>query len=314
MSALNGQREPGRALSGALSIAVHLVFLVMLLFTVTWQRKPPEPVSVDLWQDLPAPPGPKALPAPPREEVRPPPPPPPPPPPRVEPKPPPPPPKAESKPEPKPEPKPERKPDIALKEKLEKEKIEKEKLEKEKKLEREKLERDKLERQKRIEEQRQLEEQKKLEKQQKLEEAKRAEEQKRLEKQAKIEEQRQFEEIRAREARELAAAQARREQAAAAAAAQGKSDAEAIARIRSRIRSFVVLPQELHGNPEAEFDVVVLPGGDVLSVKLVKSSGVAAYDTAVERAILKAQPLPVPSEPASFARFRNLRLKFRPNE
>ena len=73
VSALNGQREPERALSGALSIAVHLVFLVMLLFTVTWQRKPPEPVSVDLWQDLPAPPGPKVLPAPPREEVRPPP-------------------------------------------------------------------------------------------------------------------------------------------------------------------------------------------------------------------------------------------------
>jgi colicin import membrane protein len=47
---------------------------------------------------------------------------------------------------------------------------------------------------------------------------------------------------------------------------------------------------------------------------LVKSSGVAAYDNAVERAILKAQPLPVPSEPASFARFRNLHLKFRPND
>ncbi len=75
-----------------------------------------------------------------------------------------------------------------------------------------------------------------------------------------------------------------------------------------------MLPQELTGNPEAEFDVVVLPGGDVLSVKLMKSSGVAAYDNAVERAILKAQPLPVPSDPDSFARFRNLHLKFRPNE
>ncbi len=300
MSALNGQREPERALSGALSIAVHLVFLAMLLFTVTWQRKPPEPVSVDLWQDLPAAPGPKALPPPPREEVRPPPPP------REEVKPPPPPPKPEPKPVEPP------KPDIALKEKIEKEKLEKERQEREK-FDREKREKEKVDKQKRIEEQRQLEEQKKLEKQ-KLEEAKRAEEQKKLEKQAKLDEQRQFEEIRAREARELAAAQARREQATAAAAAQGKSDAEAIARIRSRIRSFVVMPQEVQGNPEAEFDVVVLPGGDVLSVRLVKSSGVAAYDSAVERAILKAQPLPVPSEPASFARFRNLHLKFRPNE
>ena len=307
----NGEREPERALSGVLSIVVHLAFLGMLLFTVTWQRKLPEPVSVDLWQDLPSTPGPKALP-PPKEEVRPPPPPreevkpPPPPPPKVEPKPAPPP-----KPEPKPAEPP--KPDIALKEKLEKEKREKERHEQEK-IERERREKEKIEKQKRIEELRELEEQKKLEKQQKLEQAKRAEEQKKLEKQAKLEEQRKFEEIRARETRELAAAQARREQAAAASAAQGKSDAEAIARIRSRIRNFIVLPQELHGNPEAEFDVVVLPGGDVLSVKLVKSSGVAAYDSAVERAILKAQPLPVPSEPASFARFRNLHLKFRPNE
>lgn len=305
MSALNGQREPERALSGALSVAVHLIFLVMLLFTVTWQRKPPEPVSVDLWQDLPSTPGPKPAPQPPREEVKPPPPPP-----KVEAKPPPPP------PPPKAEPKPEPKPDIALKEKLEREKREKERLEHEK-VEREKREKERIEKQKQLEEDKRIEEQKKREEQkklerQKLEEQKRAEEQKRLEKQAKLDEQRQFEEIRAREARELAAAQARREQAAAAAAAQGKADAEAIARIRSRIRSFIVLPQEISGNPEAEFDVVVLPGGDVLSVRLVKSSGVAAYDSAVERAILKAQPLPVPSEPASFARFRNLHLKFRP--
>lgn len=310
MSALNGQREPERALSGALSVAVHLVFLAMLLFTVTWQRKPPEPVSVDLWQDLPSAPGPKVVPQPPREEVRPPPPPPPPP--KVEPKPPPPPPKAE---QPKPEPKPEPKPDIALKEKLEREKLEKQRLEHEK-LEREKREKERLEKQKRIEEEKRIEEQKKREEQkklerQKLEEQKRAEEQKRIEKQAKLDEQRQFEEIRAREARDLAAAEARREQAAAAAAAQGKADAEAIARIRSRIRSFIVLPQELSGNPEAQFDVVLLPGGDVLSVRLVRSSGVAAYDSAVERAILKAQPLPVPSDPAAFARFRNLHLKFR---
>ena len=290
MTRFNDQREPTRALSGALSVVVHLVFFAMLVVSVTWQRKPPEPISVDLWQDLPSTPGPKAQPAPP--------PPPPPPPPRPEVKPPPPPPpKVEAKPPPKEIEPP--KPDIALKEKLEKEKLEKQK---------------KVEEQKKLEEQKRLEDQKKLEKQQKIEEAKQALEQKRLDNQARLEEQKRFEEIRARDARDLAAQQARREQAAAAAASQGKSDAETIARIRSRIRNFIVLTQEVPGNPEAEFDVVLLPGGEVLSVKLLKSSGVAAYDTAVERAILKAQLLPVPSDPASFARFRNLHLKFRPNE
>ena len=293
----NDQREPTRAFSAALSVAVHLVFLTMLVVSVTWQRKPLEPITVDLWQDLPGAPGPKAQPAPP-------PPPPPPPKPEVKPPPPPPaPPKIEAKPPPKEiEPS---KPDIALKEKLEREK-----LEKQKKLE----EQRKLETQKRLEEQKRVEEQKKLEKQQKVDEAKRAQEQKRLENEAKLEERKRFEEIRARDARDLAAEQARRERAASASASQGKSDLETIARIQSRIRSFIVLTQEVPGNPQAEFDVVVLPGGEVLSVKLLKSSGVAAYDTAVERAILKAQPLPVPSDPASFARFRNLNLRFRPNE
>jgi colicin import membrane protein len=278
MRLLEHPTEPRRALSWALSVAVHLIFFALLVFNVTWQRKPPEPVTVDLWQDLPAASAQKA--------------PTPPPPPRVEVKPPPPPPKVEPKPEPKPAPKEIEppKPDIALKEKLEKEKLEKQKLE-----------------------QKKIEEQKKLEDQKRLEEQKKAEKQK-LE-QTRLEEQKRFEEIRQRDMREITAAQARREQQSVATAqSKAADDSDAIARLRSRIRSFVVVPQELPGNPEAEFDVVLLPGGEVLSVKLVKSSGVAAYDNAVERAILKAQPLPVPSDPAAFARFRNLHLKFRPNE
>jgi colicin import membrane protein len=43
---------------------------------------------------------------------------------------------------------------------------------------------------------------------------------------------------------------------------------------------------------EARFMVSQLPSGEVMSVKKTKSSGVAAYDTAVENAIYKASPLP----------------------
>ncbi len=74
----------------------------------------------------------------------------------------------------------------------------------------------------------------------------------------------------------------------------------------------VVLPADLAGNPEAIFDVVQLPTGEVLSVKLRKSSGSKAYDEAVERAILKSSPLPRPDRPELFE--RNLVLRFRPQE
>jgi len=82
--------------------------------------------------------------------------------------------------------------------------------------------------------------------------------------------------------------------------------------IRDRIKRFIVLPPNVQGNPEAEFDVIQLPGGEVLGVKLKRASGNTAYDNAVERAILKAQPLPRPSDPTLFT--RELNLTFRPQE
>jgi colicin import membrane protein len=82
--------------------------------------------------------------------------------------------------------------------------------------------------------------------------------------------------------------------------------------IRERIRRFIVLPPNIQGNPEAEFDVIQLPGGEVLGAKLKRSSGNTAYDNAVERAILKAQPLPLPPEPSLFR--RELNLVFRPQD
>lgn len=86
-------------------------------------------------------------------------------------------------------------------------------------------------------------------------------------------------------------------------------------RIRAKIEWRVVVPPNMQGNPEARFEVVLLPGGEVLSATLRKSSGVPAYDAAVERAIMAAQPLPVPSERNLFQEnFRELHLKFRPKD
>lgn len=84
--------------------------------------------------------------------------------------------------------------------------------------------------------------------------------------------------------------------------------------ISARIKRFIVEPPNLQGNPEAELDIIVLPGGEVLDVRTRKASGQPAWDSAVERAIRRAQPLPLPSDPALMKEFRELNLKFRPKE
>jgi colicin import membrane protein len=109
-------------------------------------------------------------------------------------------------------------------------------------------------------------------------------------------------------------AEAQRRIAEQAANAQAKLIAEYKERIRTRIQKFIQLPPNIQGNPEAEFDVVLLPDGNPLGVKLKRSSGNVAYDNAVERAILKAQPLPLPPDQALFRYFRELNLAFRPQQ
>jgi len=96
------------------------------------------------------------------------------------------------------------------------------------------------------------------------------------------------------------------------AAARNKGLDEYVARIRAKVKSNWILPMDLKGNPEAIFNVVQLPTGEVLTVKLVRSSGIPAYDQAVERATLRSSPLPKPPNEALFN--RELELKFRPRD
>lgn len=83
-------------------------------------------------------------------------------------------------------------------------------------------------------------------------------------------------------------------------------------KIRAKIRGNIVLPQDIPGNPEAIFDVTILPTGEVLTVRKRKSSGHAGYDDAVERAILKSSPLPQPDDRNIFQ--RQLALTFHPQD
>jgi len=265
-------REPGATFSWLLAITVHVVLIAVLFFGIRWKTKQADPVMAELWTQLPPIEQPRVEP--------------PPPPPRVEVKPPP---KPEPAPEPKVEPKPAPKPDIALEqEKKKKEEAEKKKREEELRAKEEKERREKELQAKEEKERRDKE----------LAEKRRTEEENRKRMQDQLN-------------REFASAPK-----APTTAPAIPGDPAALAtwqnQIVAKIRSNIILPPELAGNPQAEFDVVLLPTGEVLSVRLARSSGNRALDDAWERAILKASPLPRPSKPEIFV--RDLRLKFRPSE
>jgi colicin import membrane protein len=86
-------------------------------------------------------------------------------------------------------------------------------------------------------------------------------------------------------------------------------------KIQAKIRGNVIRGLCGEGNPELRFEIGLLPTGELSGApKLIKPSGSAACDEAVERAIIKSEPLPLPPDASLFSQFRNLKLKFRPND
>jgi colicin import membrane protein len=58
--------------------------------------------------------------------------------------------------------------------------------------------------------------------------------------------------------------------------------------------------------------VKLIPGGEVVSAKVIRSSGDPLFDKSVETAVLKASPLPLPSDPGMFKYFREINFNFDP--
>lgn len=272
------QADPAKWRSLVLAILVHGLLIGALFVGVQWKSQPPSAVEVEVWRAAPAP---VLLPEPVAEA-------------KLEPKgggkies------KPEAKPQPRPEPKPEAKPpvkpDIALKEEK------KPKKEEPKKPEPKKEEAKKIEPKK--------EEAKKPEPAPRAnfdEELKR--EQKQIEQQKVVQDQRARAETEVRQLNQLKADQA--------AAAHARGLADYAAKLRGKIRGNIVLPQGIQGNPETIFEVSQLPSGEVLGVKVRKSSGNPLLDAAIERAILKSSPLPKPDQPELFERV--LKIPYRP--
>jgi colicin import membrane protein len=128
---------------------------------------------------------------------------------------------------------------------------------------------------------------------------------KKLREQAALEERKIDEQRKERELRELIA----RQQAAARSKAIAAWQDKIVGKVRGNIIFDIrTVPPSI----EAIFDVTLLPSGEVLDAIKRKSSGNAAYDDAVYRAILKSSPLPKPDDPSVFE--RRLTLKFHPGD
>ena len=292
--------------AGVLALLVHVVFFIFMTFGLSWKTNPPEGIVVDLWSDLPQPeqkptkkvkaqppkpaPSKKIKPVPPKKvkvappkKVK-----------VVPPK------KVESLPS---------KADIVLKkEKEKKAKLAKEKKEKEKKARLAKEKKAKLAKEKKEKERkaRLAKEKKEKEKKARLAKEKKEKERKIKEQNARVaaETERFQKELREEEER-------RRLQKLAYAKAAAKRNLidEYKAKILAKIKSKLVLPPDLPNDPVAEYNITLLPGGEILSVKLRNSSGFRSFDEAVERAIILARPLPLPKDKLLFPNFRDLGVK-----
>jgi colicin import membrane protein len=265
-----------------LAVAVHAAFLAVLIFAIRWQNRQPEPVTAELYAPpsaVPAPPTAQETPAAPKPEPQPEPAP------VPAPKPPPPPPV--TKPEPAIE-----KPDskaaaIALKAKQEEQRRVRDAAEKEMR------ERAKQEAEKREADRKKLDEQRRLA-------------------ESRVRQEREAQDLKLQAEREKAARMAQQKAADAAMVSRDRAEADYVRRIQAKVRGNVILPPDIAGNPEAIFDVVQLPTGEIIDATLRKSSGVRAYDDAVQRAIMKSSPLPRADPPDLFQ--RTLTLKFRPQD
>lgn len=267
--------EPGKWKALILALLVHVLLAIALIFGVQWRQTPPASMAVEVWRGVPS-----VSAAKPSAEALP----------EETPPPPPPPVKAEPRPEPKPEARPEpkspAKPDIAVKQEKDKKTKEtpKEPVKEPAKDTKSKPETkndsrpsfdDALKR-----EMAQLERQKSV----------------------------HGERLRAeQESRQMAQLKAEQSSAARASGLAGYAD-----KVRLKVRGNIVLPPNLAGNPSAVFMLTQLPSGEVVAIKMLKSSGVPAYDSAIERAILKSSPLPLPDDKSDFQ--RELKLTFCPQD
>lgn len=126
----------------------------------------------------------------------------------------------------------------------------------------------------------------------------------------------------AQQQRQQQATQALREQLAAEEKARAAAQAARLApeadkykaAIRQKVERNWSRPTTSRKGLQCTVRVRLIPGGEVLEVAVVKSSGDAVFDRSVESAVRKASPLPLPEREELFEQFREIEFIFRPTE
>ncbi len=112
---------------------------------------------------------------------------------------------------------------------------------------------------------------------------------------------------------QIAAEEKARVDAARAARAESEMDRYR-AIIRQKVERSWSRPGGATQGMQCVVRVRVVPGGEVLAAKVVKSSGNALFDRSVENAVFKASPLPLPTDAEIFEYFREIEFVFNPQE
>ena len=67
--------------------------------------------------------------------------------------------------------------------------------------------------------------------------------------------------------------------------------------IQQRITRYWTKPANAEAGLLVTLEVKLIPGGDIRSVRVIKSSGSEIFDRSAENAVYKAAPMPMPSDP-----------------
>ena len=85
-----------------------------------------------------------------------------------------------------------------------------------------------------------------------------------------------------------------------------------LVQIQQKINRSWVRPAGIGEGLSCRLRVRLAPGGTVIAVSVVESSGNGAFDRSATNAVLKADPLPVPGG-GLFEKFRDINFLFDPN-
>jgi colicin import membrane protein len=123
-------------------------------------------------------------------------------------------------------------------------------------------------------------------------------------------EKRRVEQQRQREEAELRAALAEEEELLALQQSDAMNQYQW--QIQQRIERSWIRPPSARVGLSCELNVIQLPSGDVIDVRVGRCNGDAVVIRSLEAAVLRASPLPVPSDPRLYS--RNLRMLFEPQQ